>query len=610
MGRNPPDHQMQTPPGMTIPSLDTGKHPLFDTLRGHFTIQREIGRGGMGVVYLARDEMLERPVAIKLLPPGLSGQPDVRERFLREARIAGGLSHPNIVPIYRADEIDGNAFFVMSYVEGESLADRVRDRGTLPPAEVAQILREVAWALAYAHARGVIHRDVKPENILIEKATGRSLVTDFGIARDVAASRLTADGTVLGTVHYMSPEQVSNDSLDGRSDLYALGVVGFFALTGKLPFDEATASAVLVAHVTKQAPKVQDVNPRVPAPIAAVIDRCLMKDPAMRFESGEALAEALTKALTDSIEESGDDDAMSQVVSETEAAAIWKRAAQLQAEALQRIETRVAVTQHLSGENDPVTADGADGYRLRHVQQAAVEAGISRQFVALALAERSPGEKPASLEQLDDRSERRMTVLLGTIKRSVSVSRVINGPPAKVLQALGALLQREPFSLQLRESIGGHPLDGGVMVFDLPGTNAMGVTVSTTSKWVNTRQALEARQVQVTLRPIANDRTEVSMFVDLRPGVKPNAAAAGFLTGILSGVGGLIGTAIGIKIGGVALAAIAPGAALGLLALGGGTLAWYRWLYPRAVEKAAEEMKDSLDAVEGSLRAEELFGGR
>ena len=591
---------------MTIPSGPS--HPLFSSLRNQFSLQREIGRGGMGVVYLARDEKLERPVAIKVLPESSGDGSSLRERFLREARIAGQLSHPNIVPIYRADEIDGQAFFVMAFVEGESLADRIRDRGKLPPTEVAQALREVSWALAYAHARGVIHRDVKPENILIEKGSGRALVTDFGIARDVAASRLTADGTVLGTVHYMSPEQVSNDALDGRSDLYALGVVGFHALTGRLPFDEATASAVLVAHVTKSAPRVQDLNPDVPGPLASVIDRCLMKEPDARYRSGEELADALTKALTD-MEEQAQSEGMSQVLSETEAAAVWKRAAQLQAEALQRIETRVAVTQHLSGDHDAALAE-TGGYRLDHVQQAAVEAGISRQFVALALAEMGPGNKPPAVNSSDERSDRRATLILGTAQRSLSVSRVINAPPARVLKEVGSLFVREPFGLELHEIIGGHPLDGGVMVFALPGKTELGVTISTSAKWTNTRQALEARQVQVTMRPIGTDRTEMSMFVDLRPGVKPNAAASGVLSGLVGGFGGLVSGAIGMKAGGAALAAVAPAAALGFLALGGATAWWYRWLYRRSVEKAVTEMSDALAAVEGSIRAEEVFGSR
>ena len=594
---------------MTSPA-QAEAHPLFDRLAGQFSFQKELGRGGMGVVYLARDEKLERLVAIKVLPPELTDNADIRTRFLREARIAGQLSHPNIVPIYRADEIDGNAFFVMAYVEGESLGDRVRDRGALPPTEVANTLREVAWALAYAHARGLVHRDVKPENILLEKGSGRALVTDFGIARDQRASPLTADGTVLGTVHYMSPEQVSNDELDGRSDLYALGVVGFYALTGRLPFDEATASASLVAHVTKRPPKVTELNPLVPASIAAVIDRCLEKDPAARYASGEALADALTKAVSDAPSNTGEGEAMSRVVSETEAAAIWKRAAQLQAEALQRLEASVAVTRHLSGGHSLVANDGADGYRMKHVQDAAEEAGISRQFVALALAEMAPGKAVAPVTADDLRLERVATVLLGKTDRSLSVSRIVNGNPRKVLDTIGSLFQREPFSLMLRETIGAHPLDGGVMVFDLPGTTAMGVTTSTTSRWFNTKQALEAKQVQVTMKPLGGDRTEISMFVDLRPGIKPNASASGILSGILGTCGGIVSTALSVKAaGGVfALATAGPAAALGFIALGGATAAWYRWLYPRMVRKAAGEMRDALDAVEGAMRAQEIFG--
>ena len=203
-------------------------------LRGQYTIDRELGRGGMGIVVLARDERLDRQVALKVLPPALADVPETRERFLREARMSAQLSHPNIVPVYRADEIGGFAFFAMGYVDGETLGDRIRDRGKLPPDEVLRMLREVAWALTYAHARGIVHRDVKPENILIERSTGRAVVTDFGIARAEFNPSLTQDGTVLGTVHYMSPEQSTGEPLDGRSDLYALGCVGFFALSGPI----------------------------------------------------------------------------------------------------------------------------------------------------------------------------------------------------------------------------------------------------------------------------------------------------------------------------------------------------------------------------------------
>ncbi|HEX9610805.1 MAG TPA: serine/threonine-protein kinase, partial [Gemmatimonadales bacterium] len=151
-------------------------------IAGRYSLERELGRGGMGIVYLAREVRLDRPVAIKLLPPGRARDRTLRERFLREARTAAKLSHPNIIPIHAVDETDEFVFFAMAYVDGETLTDRVRRRGPLPPAEAARVLRDIAWALAYAHAQGVIHRDVKPDNILIETGTSRALVADFGIA--------------------------------------------------------------------------------------------------------------------------------------------------------------------------------------------------------------------------------------------------------------------------------------------------------------------------------------------------------------------------------------------------------------------------------------------
>src|SRR5690242_6292809 len=244
----------------------------------------------MGVVYLGVDVKLDRPVAIKVLPEHLAGVPEVRERFLREARTAAKLSHPNIVPIYRADESEGVVFIVMALVDGESLAERLSARRALPPRELVPLLRDVAAALDHAHAHGVVHRDVKPENILIDRKSARAMVTDFGIARVAEAKPLTATGQVLGTVHYMSPEQVSGEAVDGRSDLYSLGVVGFRAVTGRLPFDNESASAVLVAHVVKPPPRVHDVAPAVPTAVAQLIDRCLAKNPDARAAAGDSTA--------------------------------------------------------------------------------------------------------------------------------------------------------------------------------------------------------------------------------------------------------------------------------------------------------------------------------
>jgi eukaryotic-like serine/threonine-protein kinase len=263
---------------------------LQAAVAGRYTLERELGRGGMGIVYLAQDVALERPVAIKILPPALA-QPAIRAGFLREARLAAGLSHPNIVSIHLVEERDGLIYFVMGYVDGETLAQRVRRGGPLRVAEATRLLQEVAWALAYAHGRGVVHRDVKAENILIERGSGRAMVSDFGIAHREGAG-VTA-GEIAGTAQYMSPEQAAGDVVDGRGDLYSLGVTGFFALTGRLPFEGATTRSLLTQHLTQPAPPVATLRPSLPPRLAAAIDRCLAKEPAARFPSGEALAEAL-----------------------------------------------------------------------------------------------------------------------------------------------------------------------------------------------------------------------------------------------------------------------------------------------------------------------------
>jgi len=269
---------------------------LQDALAGEYSLERELGRGGMGIVYLAREVQLDRLVAIKLLPNALASRADVRGRFLREARTAASLSHPHIVPIYRVGEAKGFVFFVMAYVNGETLGDRLRARGPLSAAVATRLLREVSWALSYAHGRGIVHRDIKPDNILIEAETGRALVTDFGIARGAAETAISDPGQVMGTAHFMSPEQASSETIDGRSDLYSLGVVGFLAVSGTLPFDAPNIPSLLVKQISTDAPRVSSVAPIVPRALADVIDRCLRKTPAERFARGEELAEALEVA--------------------------------------------------------------------------------------------------------------------------------------------------------------------------------------------------------------------------------------------------------------------------------------------------------------------------
>ncbi len=263
-------------------------------LAGRYSLDRELGRGGMGIVYLAREVHLDRLVAIKLLPPERAVEGDLRERFLREARLAAKLSHPNIIPIHAVDDVEGFVFFVMSYVDGETLADRVRTRGPLPAGDGTRILREVAWALAYAHGQGLVHRDVKPDNILLESGSGRALVADFGIA--AAAGDAGVDG-IAGTPEFMSPEQVMGQPMDARSDLYSLGATAFYAFTGRLIFEGKTATEVLAKQVAEAAPPIASLGTPLPRRLGAIIDRCLAKLPAERPANAGVLAEQLAAAL-------------------------------------------------------------------------------------------------------------------------------------------------------------------------------------------------------------------------------------------------------------------------------------------------------------------------
>ena len=266
---------------------------LQSALAGEYSLERELGRGGMGVVYLARDVQLDRQVAIKVLLSHVADTPVARERFLREARTAAGLSHPHIVPIHRVGEAAGHVYFVMAFVPGETLGERIRRAGPLPAAEAMRMLREVAWALAYAHGRGIVHRDVKPDNILLEEGSGRALVTDFGIAQVGATTLETDAGRVLGTAQFMSPEQAMNEAVDGRSDLYALGAVGYVALSGQFPFEASSVPALLFKQVSEAPRPVGTLVPGLPRALVDTIGRCLAKAPDERFPDGEALAAAL-----------------------------------------------------------------------------------------------------------------------------------------------------------------------------------------------------------------------------------------------------------------------------------------------------------------------------
>jgi len=274
-----------------------GAH-VASVLAPHYEVDSEIGRGGMGIVYCAKDKRLKRNVAIKLLPPELAFRTDIRSRFLREAETAAQLSHPNIVPIYNVEERDNLVFFIMAFIPGDNLATRLQKEGAMEPGEVRKVLREVADALDYAHRRKVVHRDIKPDNILLDADTGRSMVTDFGIARaltDTGDSRLTATGMAIGTPAYMSPEQSAGESdIDGRSDLYSLGVVGYQMASGELPFNAPNTPSMLVKHLSEQPMPVDQKQPNLPADLARAIMLMLEKDPANRFPDAQSVVVALT----------------------------------------------------------------------------------------------------------------------------------------------------------------------------------------------------------------------------------------------------------------------------------------------------------------------------
>ena len=266
-----------------------------------YLIAQEVGRGGMAVVYAAEDVRLQRPVALKVLPPELAFRGDVRERFVREAQTAARLNHPHIVPIYAVHEEGGLVCFAMALVKGESLAARIV-REPRPTFEyIAHLLEQVADALAYAHACGVVHRDVKPDNVLIDTESGRSMVTDFGIARAAeSGSRLTQTGIAVGTPAFMSPEQATGErEIDGRSDIYSLGVVGYLMLTGRLPFEATSTPAMLMKHVSETPMPIRAVRPDAPHTLVEILERCLAKQPQDRWDNALQLRDVLRSVQRD-----------------------------------------------------------------------------------------------------------------------------------------------------------------------------------------------------------------------------------------------------------------------------------------------------------------------
>jgi serine/threonine-protein kinase len=263
-------------------------------LGDNYQVVRELGKGGMGVVFLARDVALHRLVAIKVLRHEMAASAEHRERFRREARMTARLSHPNIVPVYTFGEHGEFVYIVMKYVHGESLASRVRREGSLKSAEVRRLLVDLAQALDSAHRDGVVHRDLKAENILIERGTNRAMLTDFGVAMLRSLDPDRENGGHYGTPHYMSPEQAAGESdLDGRSDLYSLGVVGYYMATGKLPFHAPTFEALAARHIAEEHVPVRSLVPGVDSDVAEAIEICLMKERDDRWKTGRILADAL-----------------------------------------------------------------------------------------------------------------------------------------------------------------------------------------------------------------------------------------------------------------------------------------------------------------------------
>jgi eukaryotic-like serine/threonine-protein kinase len=551
-----------------------------------FRIMGELGRGGMGIVYLALDVNLDREVAIKVLPVHLANQPDVRDRFLREARTAAKLTHPNIVPVYRADEMGGVPFFVMRHVDGESLADRLASQGPVDPRKAARLLHQVAAALDYAHARGVIHRDIKPENILLERGSDSPAVSDFGIARLLEAAPSTATGQVLGTVHYMSPEQVLGERVDGRSDIYSLGVVGYKTVSGQLPFDGKTATAVLVEHVTKGAPRVKSAAPGVPDRLAGVIDRCLSKDPTDRYQTAGELSVALEDAARSIpatiVADVGSIATEPAILSEREAKALWTRAAQLQAETGVQTSLRSAVPSL----GPPTVTDRrtlTSGYRLTDVRDAANEVGIPDRYVARAQSELGLVARDAAARSGSAVAPRE-PAQTSVITQTKSRKNVWVGSSTSIIYEVEVATEVRSEDFELLVNMMQHALGD-------PGH------VSTLGRSLHWASVHQQRRLQISMVP-RGGRTVIRADERLSPVV------AGIFGGIIGGGGGGVGGGLALPL---AIATTHSGV-VGLLAFGGTALAAFataRGVFKRVRHGRERELRELVDELAARVADED-----
>src|SRR5579872_4630676 len=261
-----------------------GAPPVYN---GRYELSHQIARGGTAQVYLARDQLLDRPVALKVLFPELSSDSSFVERFRREAQAAANLSHPNIVPVFDWGESERTYFIVMEYVDGEALSALIKAEAPLAPLRAASIASDIARALSYAHRHGVVHRDIKPGNVLLTR-DGQVKVTDFGIARAVGTDdNVTQTGLVMGTATYFSPEQAQGLGVDGRSDVYSLGVVLFEMLTARPPFSGETPVSIAYQHVREPAPTPRSINPNIPLTLEAIVLQAMAKQPSERYQSAQ-----------------------------------------------------------------------------------------------------------------------------------------------------------------------------------------------------------------------------------------------------------------------------------------------------------------------------------